>query len=110
MLEFHRMGRRGHHSWLAQVTTGLAILLWLAGLSMGQTPLDGVEPTAPSSSNVSGSVEERLRDLESKYSLLVDENRWLSTKSGAQSLGEPWPDIEVLPQASVSDVPRYDTG
>ena len=72
------MGRRVHGSWLANFAPGLLALLWLAGLATHPARPDDGEFSEPAPSLDSPSVEERLLDLEQKYSALADENRRLS--------------------------------
>ena len=105
------MGRRGQRAWLVHFTSGFTALLCLAGLASPAYP-DDTGSSEPALSTDSASVEERLLDLERKYSVLADENRRLSLKIHEQpdEMAEVSPVIERAPPVSAFEAPLYDAG
>src|SRR5262249_5749580 len=105
------MERQVPHLRLAHLSSSL-MALWL--LSAGaQLALSGdAEESDQDASAASSGIEERLRSLEQKYSLLADENRRLTLQlEGVPGTGaETSPEIGMPVPDPVSDESPYTAG
>src|SRR5262245_5893967 len=104
------MERHVPHLRLAIASFLTALWLLFAGSRIAHS--GDAEESAQDATAAPSGMEERIRNLERKYSLLADENRRLTLQlEGAPvTSGEPSPQIEMPAADSVSDVSPYSAG
>lgn len=110
------MRRDDHFRWRARIAAGLVTLFALVGALTSYADSVGEEPVDPVPVSALNSVEERLQELERRYSWLAEENARLAQQIREQPLigGEPAPDTAAetpfLAPATFGYEAGYDEG